>query len=46
MRLIKSKLEHPEVRIETTNHCNAACVMCPREKMTRPKTTMSIDHFC
>ena len=46
MRLTESKLEHPEVRIETTNRCNAACVMCPREKMTRPKTTMSMEHFC
>jgi len=22
--------------VETTNFCNAACVMCPREKLTRP----------
>ena len=35
----KSKLkaiEFPsEVWIENTNHCNADCVMCPRESMTR-----------
>ncbi len=46
MRLIKSKLDHPEVRIETTNLCNAACVMCPRDQMTRPKVTMPMEHFC
>ncbi|MFQ5893440.1 MAG: hypothetical protein ACE5H5_03925, partial [Nitrospinota bacterium] len=25
------------VKIETTNHCNAVCVYCPRDAMTRPK---------
>lgn len=28
------------VRIETTNHCNAACSFCPRESIGRPKTFM------
>ncbi len=36
---------NPEVRIETTNFCNSACTVCPREKMTRPKTTMSFWQF-
>lgn len=40
------KLVNPEVRIETTNHCNATCIMCPREKMTREKKTMPFHHFC
>ena len=24
-------LQHPEVRYETTDYCNAACIMCPRD---------------
>lgn len=39
------KLINPEVRIENTSKCNGACVICPREKMTRPKTTMGWGHF-
>jgi len=31
----------PLVRIETTNHCNADCVFCPRASMGRAKTFMS-----
>jgi radical SAM protein with 4Fe4S-binding SPASM domain len=30
-----------EVIIETTNRCNAKCVMCPRDALTRPLGTMS-----
>jgi radical SAM protein with 4Fe4S-binding SPASM domain len=30
----------PTVRIETTNHCNAACSFCPRESIGRSKTFM------
>lgn len=26
-----TQLRHPEVRYEVTDHCNAACVMCPRD---------------
>jgi len=40
------KLVNPEVRIETTNLCNAKCLTCPRDEMTRKKVTMSYDHFC
>ena len=28
-------LNHPEVRYEVTDHCNAHCIMCPREKHDR-----------
>ncbi len=34
------KLINPELRIENTNRCNATCVICPREKMTRAKVDM------
>ena len=34
-----------EVRIENTNHCNARCEMCPRERMTRPRGNMDYDLF-
>ena len=27
-----TKLLHPEVRYEVTDHCNATCIMCPRDK--------------
>lgn len=39
------KLTNPEVRIETTNICNAACIMCPREKMERLEGVMEMDLF-
>jgi MoaA/NifB/PqqE/SkfB family radical SAM enzyme len=39
------KLINPEVRIETTTHCNASCTICPREKLTRPKINMLFDDF-
>ena len=29
------KLQHPEVRYEVTDHCNANCIMCPRDKHDR-----------
>jgi radical SAM protein with 4Fe4S-binding SPASM domain len=32
----------PEVFIENTNMCNARCVMCPRDKHTRPQGIMSM----
>jgi MoaA/NifB/PqqE/SkfB family radical SAM enzyme len=28
----QTALKHPEVRYEVTDHCNAACIMCPRDK--------------
>lgn len=39
------KLNNSEVRIETTTFCNANCTICARDKMTRPKCTMSYEHF-
>ncbi len=36
------KLINDEVRIETTNRCNATCIMCPREKMKRPQGIMDM----
>ena len=39
------KLINPEVRIETTSLCQANCTICPRDKMTRRKCTMSNEHF-
>jgi len=30
-----NQLQHPEVRYEVTDLCNASCVMCPREKHDR-----------
>lgn len=35
-------LQNRELRIETTNLCNARCIMCPREKMTRPQGTLDM----
>ena len=35
----------PLVQIETTNHCNANCITCPHDKLTREKTTMDFDLF-
>lgn len=38
-----TRLRHTEVRYEVTDHCNAECVMCPREihKLGRPHGVMS-----
>lgn len=34
---ISCSLQNREIRFEVTNLCNARCIMCPREKMTRPQ---------
>jgi MoaA/NifB/PqqE/SkfB family radical SAM enzyme len=41
------RLRHPEVRYEVTDHCNAECVMCPRDlhKLGRPHGIMSQAKF-
>lgn len=39
------RLINPEIRIETTNQCNATCTMCPREKMERLEGVMEMDLF-
>jgi len=38
-RLVRSPAEFA---LELTNHCNLSCVMCFREKMTRPKAFMDV----
>ena len=40
-------LRHPEVRYEVTDHCNAECIMCPRDlhKLGRPHGIMKLDAF-
>ena len=35
----------PVVRVETTNACNSACLMCPHKDMRRPIGTMKQDLF-
>lgn len=36
----------PEMlRIELTNLCNTSCIMCPRDKLTRPQGVMSNEVF-
>ena len=39
------RLKNKEVRIENTSICNANCTICPRDKFTRAKTTMPVEHF-
>jgi len=39
------RLLNPEVRIETSTLCNSNCIICPRDKFTRPKMTMDNQHF-
>ena len=39
------KLINPEIRIEITNRCNAKCITCPRDKLTRPIEDMKMDYF-
>ncbi len=39
------KLRNPDVRFETTNICNYACVMCPRELQFRKQGVMKFDLF-
>ena len=40
-------LRHPEVRYEVTDHCNAECIMCPRDvhKLGRPHGIMSLANY-
>lgn len=38
-------MEHPEVRYEVTDNCNAHCIMCPREKHDRPHGIMDQDKY-
>lgn len=45
MREDKLVLLNPEIRFEVTNRCNATCIMCPREKMTRQQGILDIDLY-
>lgn len=40
-------LRHPEVRYEVTDHCNAICIMCPRDKHEdgRPHGIMDLEKY-
>lgn len=40
-------LRHPEVRYEVTDHCNAVCIMCPRDKHEdgRPHGIMDLEKY-
>ena len=38
-------LQHPEVRYEVTDNCNANCIMCPRDKHTREHGIMDDDKY-
>jgi MoaA/NifB/PqqE/SkfB family radical SAM enzyme len=42
-----TRLRHPEVRYETTDHCNAECIMCPRDvhKFGRPHGIMNLEKY-
>ena len=42
-----TRLRHTEVRYEVTDHCNAECVMCPRDvhKLGRPHGIMKTEHY-
>ena len=44
-RVVNFKLADLIVSIEPSNTCNARCVMCPYNKMTRPKEIMPIELF-
>jgi len=39
------KLRNGEIRIENCSLCNARCIICPREKLTRPQVIMTNKHF-
>ncbi len=36
------RIQNKEIRFEVTNMCNARCIMCPREKMTRPQGVLDL----
>jgi radical SAM protein with 4Fe4S-binding SPASM domain len=39
------KLINDEIRIEPTNICNARCIMCPRDKLTRSQGIMTLEIY-
>ncbi len=44
---ILDRLQHSEVRYETTDHCNATCIMCPRDlhEDGREHGVMGLDQY-
>ena len=42
-----TRLRHAEVRYEVTDHCNAECIMCPRDlhELGRPHGVMSLEKY-
>jgi len=40
-----NRLQHPEVRYEVTDLCNANCIMCPREKHDRAHGIMDQEKY-
>lgn len=44
-KLKEFKLSDLIISIEPSNVCNSRCAMCPYQKMTRPKETMTMDLF-
>jgi MoaA/NifB/PqqE/SkfB family radical SAM enzyme len=44
---ILDRLQHTEVRYETTDHCNATCIMCPRDlhEDGRPHGVMGLAEY-
>jgi radical SAM protein with 4Fe4S-binding SPASM domain len=44
MSIYRGSFPHT-VRVETTNHCQAACTFCPRDTIGRPKTFMKQELF-
>lgn len=39
------RLQNREIRFEVTNRCNANCIMCPREKMTRSQGVLDMETY-
>jgi hypothetical protein len=44
---VLDRLQHTEVRYETTDHCNATCIMCPRDlhEDGRPHGVMGMTEY-
>lgn len=38
-------IQNREIRFEVTNRCNATCIMCPREKMSREQGILDMDLY-
>ncbi len=45
VKIKSKKLQYENLDIETTNFCNARCIMCPHSIMKRKKSTMTLNNF-